>query len=407
VQNSLARRLATDPDPKNRNGSNAVLYAEKAVAATGRTNASYLDTLAAANAEAGQFAKAVNIQQQALALSQSEPEKRDLASRLELYSSAIPYHDDGLLAARTSNLLAAGRFAEAEPLARECLALCEKRIPDDWRTFNARSMLGGVLLGQKRFAEAEPLLLSGYQGMQQRRASIPTAGGTRLQEAIQRLVELYARTDRPELAVPLLAEASTANPEDTLLAMKVAASQAWLRQDADYAVTRQRMLNAGANATTAEAAERIARLACIRPLADPSQREAALALARKAVELGNGSPNFPWYQLALGIAKYRSGLYAEATAALTAVPGSFVANTWKPNQVEVAANFYRAMSLFKKGMPDEARAIFTATEAKMTPFPADDKIPLAGNAYYHDDLFLWLACKEAKALLNPPSAPQP
>jgi eukaryotic-like serine/threonine-protein kinase len=216
----------------------------------------------------------------------------------------------------------------------------------------------------------------------------------------------YADAGRTTKAIPLLVEASTHNPKDTILAMKVAALQAWLGQDADYAVTRQRMLNWAAAATNAEAADQVAKLACIRPLADASQRGAALALARKAVELGNGSPSLPWFQLALGMAQYRGGQFAEATTTLAAVPNSIVADTWSPDRVEVTANFYRTMSLFKEGKPDEARALFTGTEAKMTPFPADEKEPLDGTAT-HDDLFLWLACKEAKALLNPRGAAQP
>ena len=47
-----------------------------------------------------------------------------------------------------------------QALARECLALRQEQIPDDWRTLNARSMLGGSLLGQKKYADAEPLLLA-------------------------------------------------------------------------------------------------------------------------------------------------------------------------------------------------------------------------------------------------------
>ena len=62
------------------------------------------------------------------------------------------------------------------------------------------------------------------------------------------------------------------------------------------------------------------------------------------------------------------------------------------------ADFYRAMSLFQHGKPAEARALFTATEAAMKPFPADEKNPLAEGAT-HDDVILWLACKEARALL--------
>ena len=37
-------------------------------------------------------------------------------------------------------------FTEAEPLLREFLAIREKAAPNDWRTFNTRSMLGSALL---------------------------------------------------------------------------------------------------------------------------------------------------------------------------------------------------------------------------------------------------------------------
>ena len=171
--NALAWSLATSADPNLRDGTNAVVFAEKAVAATDRKNGSYLDTLAAAYAETGQFAKAIGILQEAIALSQSEQERKDLASRLKLYESSIPYRDHGALAEKAKALLDAGKYDEAEPVARECLALREKEIPDDWRTFNARSMLGGSLLGQKKYAEAEPLLLSGYEGMKQREEQHP------------------------------------------------------------------------------------------------------------------------------------------------------------------------------------------------------------------------------------------
>ena len=93
-----------------------------------------------------------------------------------------------------------GRFAQAEPLARECLAIREKKIPDEWRTFNARSMLGGSLLGQKKYTEAEPVLVSGYEGMKQRQDKIPADGRVRLKEALQRLVQLYEATVRPDQA---------------------------------------------------------------------------------------------------------------------------------------------------------------------------------------------------------------
>lgn len=200
VLNNLAWFLATCPDPKVRDGPSAVAFAEKAVARN-EGNAGYVpDTLAAAYAEAGQFTNAVKIQKEAIALLRNKEEKEDYASRLRLYESGSPFRDDGLLARRTSALLADGKFAEAEPVARECLALREKQIPDDWLTCNARSVLGGCLLGQKKYAEAEPLLLSAYEGMKQREAKIPAVGKPRLKEALERLVQLYDATGRSDQA---------------------------------------------------------------------------------------------------------------------------------------------------------------------------------------------------------------
>ena len=94
------------------------------------------------------------------------------------------------------SLVKAKSFHEAELLLRDCLAIREKKQPDDWRTFNTQSMLGGALLGQKKYADAEPLLLKGYEGMKQREKTIPQQGATRIPEALDRLIELYTATDK-------------------------------------------------------------------------------------------------------------------------------------------------------------------------------------------------------------------
>jgi hypothetical protein len=96
--------------------------------------------------------------------------------------------------------LSEGQFAEAERIARQCLAQREREIPDDWRTFNARSMLGGAFLGQSNYVQAEPLLLTGYEGMKNRAVTIPAEGKPRLSEALQRLIRLYEATGRPDQA---------------------------------------------------------------------------------------------------------------------------------------------------------------------------------------------------------------
>jgi tetratricopeptide (TPR) repeat protein len=104
----------------------------------------------------------------------------------------------GELASLGLNLLRQMKWADAEPVLRECLAVRAKNEPDAWQTFNTRSMLGGALLGQKKYAEAEPLLLTGYEGMKRREAKIPPRGRNRMPEALDRLIELSAATGKPE-----------------------------------------------------------------------------------------------------------------------------------------------------------------------------------------------------------------
>jgi hypothetical protein len=103
-----------------------------------------------------------------------------------------------LLAQVALALLGCGQHAAAEPLLRECLTIRAKQEPDAWTTFNTRSLLGGALLGQKKYAEAKPLLLQGYQGMKQREKTIPPQAATRIPEALDRLIELYTATNKPD-----------------------------------------------------------------------------------------------------------------------------------------------------------------------------------------------------------------
>jgi hypothetical protein len=100
----------------------------------------------------------------------------------------------GLLAQISLDLLNAGQFPNAEKLLRECLAGRAKQQPQAWTTFNTQSTLGGALLGQKKYAEAEPLLKAGYEGMKARAKTIPPQDKVRLTEAAERLVQLYEAT---------------------------------------------------------------------------------------------------------------------------------------------------------------------------------------------------------------------
>ena len=103
----------------------------------------------------------------------------------------------------------------------------EQAHPDDWRTYKTHSLLGACLLGQKRHAEAEPWLRSGYEGLTRHEARIPAASRQRLTEAIQWLVDLYQAVGKSEQTAALkqrLAELEEAQSSRKALAHSPAES---------------------------------------------------------------------------------------------------------------------------------------------------------------------------------------
>ena len=90
--NQIAWWLATSVDPESRDGTNAVIFGEKAVELTKRTDGACLDTLAAAYAETGQFGKAVSVEKEAINLLTNEDTKITYMSHLKLYESGSAYH---------------------------------------------------------------------------------------------------------------------------------------------------------------------------------------------------------------------------------------------------------------------------------------------------------------------------
>jgi tetratricopeptide (TPR) repeat protein len=90
--------LATGRDASLRNGAEAVALAERAVRLTSGGDASVLDGLAAAYAQAARFAEALEIAQRALLLARQQ-DKPDLAAeiqaRVALYERKTPYRDGG------------------------------------------------------------------------------------------------------------------------------------------------------------------------------------------------------------------------------------------------------------------------------------------------------------------------
>jgi serine/threonine protein kinase/tetratricopeptide (TPR) repeat protein len=104
------------------------------------------------------------------------------------------------------NLLRQKKHADAESLFRQCLAIVRKTQPDAWTTFNAQSLLGEALTGQQKYVDAEPLLLDGYQRLSRLADKVPPNCKT---EALQRLVQLYERWDKPAQAARWRTELET------------------------------------------------------------------------------------------------------------------------------------------------------------------------------------------------------
>jgi tetratricopeptide (TPR) repeat protein len=93
-----------------------------------------------------------------------------------------------------------GKFVNSEALAREAFEFDRKKQPDDWQRFRAESLLGASLAGQKKYAEAEPLLLEGYQGMLARKDRMGLPEWYHLDRAREWLIQLYQAWGKPDKA---------------------------------------------------------------------------------------------------------------------------------------------------------------------------------------------------------------
>lgn len=94
AHNNIAWLLATCPDASFRDGKRAVEVAKLACELSGWKDPNHLDTLAAAYAEAGDFARAAEWQEKAIGLAKGETSGENWAARLELYRAKTPFRVD-------------------------------------------------------------------------------------------------------------------------------------------------------------------------------------------------------------------------------------------------------------------------------------------------------------------------
>ena len=135
----------------------------------------------------GDFAKTAEMEREVVAWARTRnpPDPEYLAAWLESLGRS---------------LMAMDRAGEAEPVMRESLAIREKTNPNQWDHHTGRLGLGIALHRQKKFVEAEALLLAGYEGMTKAGAAIPLGGEDWLTAGADTLVELYTAMGSTEAA---------------------------------------------------------------------------------------------------------------------------------------------------------------------------------------------------------------
>lgn len=133
------------------------------------------------------------------------------------YAKSLPYAEEALAARRRTvgpdslatmsaaqdlalTYVALGRFSAAEPLAREAQDWYRKNLPDAWERFLCASLLGASLAGQKKYGEAQSLLLEGYQGMTTRKEQIDASDRFEIDLVGHWIDDLYRGWGKPEQA---------------------------------------------------------------------------------------------------------------------------------------------------------------------------------------------------------------
>jgi serine/threonine protein kinase len=354
-----------------------------------------MNDLAASYAEAGRRDEAMNLREQVLPLARKVCGSEHPFTLGAMNNLANSYNE-------------AGRWEETLNLREQLLPLFRKVLGSEHPyTLNGMNNLANSY--DKAGRRDEALKLREQVLPLRRKVNGPRHRYTLL--AINNLADSYFEAGRNKEAIALLEESCRLNPKDTDGSLTLATWQTWSGMDADYEATRRRLLQQAEGTDQATTAERAAKVACLRPSTNAVLLTKALDLAQRAVKLGKSDQYLPWYQLALGLAEYRNGQYAHAEGTLTLAEKMAGDNhdhsVDQQREIQETARLFRAMSLFRQDKPEEARKVFRQAEAQMPPLPKDESKPIVdGKSFDRDLIVTWLAYKEAKALIEGPSAPK-
>ncbi len=379
-------------------------------------------------------------------LTEAESMQREaLAIRRELFGY------DHLEVASSLNSLAIvlrdeGNLQEAQRIQREALTIQEKLLgkehPDVATSLNnfadmlrIQGELGASLLGQQKYAEAEPLLLAGYEGMKLGQREMPADGLQRLSETIHRIVQLYELTGRADQAgewriregfarteaeaarqgetlrsealdharqghwkdaAADLAKALALNPGEHLNWYQLAPLLVQLGDTVGYRRHCQAMLDRFSATRDSSIAERSGKASLLFPLG-----EAELAVAGRLVEMSlSVSRDDPWKQIAAALKDYRQGRYGRAAEWAQRT----LANPGEDFQRDIQAYMVLAMARYRLHQADEARLALAEGEETL-----ETKLPKVGTGdigrAFHDWLAAHILLREAKTLIEGQTAP--
>jgi tetratricopeptide (TPR) repeat protein len=92
------------------------------------------------------------------------------------------------------------RYDLAETSFREALDAYKRTNPAAWERYQSESLLGQSLAGSRKYDQAERLLISGYQGLIERRDKIPAFNRPDVDLAGDQIVRLYENWPKPDKA---------------------------------------------------------------------------------------------------------------------------------------------------------------------------------------------------------------
>ena len=89
---------------------------------------------------------------------------------------------------------------EHRAMLRGCLDIQKQTMPSDYRRYLTEALLGASLAGDHKYAEAEPLLVGGYEGMKQNADGVSDLNRQKMKKVGELVVKFYAAWNKPDKA---------------------------------------------------------------------------------------------------------------------------------------------------------------------------------------------------------------